>query len=241
MIATIVRGESAFDRLAADQILKTMREKPDAVIGLSTGRTTGAMHRLVAESWKAAPFDISRITFFGQDEVTGVSPLYAGACVAMLRNEIIDPLGIDDDHFLMLPTRSDDFLAACRDFKAELDRRGGIDLLVLGLGENGHLGFNQPGSPFDGRTRVSVMYPELEERIRRETATPPEIPLGGVPLGLADIMEAKRILLVAKGRNKASIVRKIIKGPVTEAVPASILQNHPNCEYLLDHLAASHL
>ena len=164
---------------------------------------------------------------------------YIGA--AMLRNEIIDPLGIDDDHFLMLPTRSEDFPAACRDFKAELDRRGGIDLLVLGLGENGHLGFNQPGSPFDSRTRVSVMYPELEERIRRETGTPPEIPLGGVTLGLADIMEAKRILLVAKGRNKAAIVRKIIKGPVTEAVPASILQNHPNCEYLLDHLAASHL
>ena len=241
MMYTIICGEPQFDRTAADRILAMMREKPDAVIGLSTGRTTGNMHRLVAEGWKADPFDISRITFFGLDEVTGVSPFYAGACVAMLRNEIIGPLGIDDDHFLMLPTRSDDFPAACRHFKAELDRRGGIDLLVLGLGENGHLGFNQPGSAFDSRTRVSVMYPELEDRIRRETGTPPDQPLGGVTLGLADIMEARRLLLVAKGKNKAQIVREIISGPVTEAVPGSVLQRHPYCEYLLDNLAASKL
>ena len=235
---TIACSEEQFDALAAGRILSTMREKPDAVIGLSTGRTTGNMHRLVAEGWRAQPFDLSRITLFGIDEVTGVSPSYAGACVAMLQHEIIGPLGLGAEQFLMLPTRSADFGAACLAFRTELDRRGGIDLLVLGLGENGHLGFNQPGSPFDSRTRESVMYPELEERIRRETQTPADVPLGGVTLGLADILEARRILLVAKGAHKAGIVRAALTGPVTEAVPASVLQRHPDCEFLLDNLAA---
>ena len=93
--------------------------------------------------------------------------------------------------------------------------RGGIDLLMLGLGENGHLGFNQPGSPLGGEAWVTRMNVELEERIRRETNTPPDVPLGGATLGLKDIMQARRIVLVAKGRNKTEIVHRMLQGPVT--------------------------
>jgi len=105
--------------------------------------------------------------------------------------------------------------------------------LILGLGENGHLGFNQPGSPLGGETWVTQMNTELEERIRRETNTPPEKELGGATLGIRNIMQARKIVLVAKGANKADIVRKMLEGPVTPEVPASVLQLHPNCEFLL--------
>jgi glucosamine-6-phosphate deaminase len=141
----------------------------------------------------------------------------------------------------MLPVESDDFDRDCRAFVAELERRGGVEFLFLGLGENGHLGLNQPGSPFGAGARLSVMYPELEERIRRETGTPADKPLGGVTLGLADIMHARKIVLAAKGLSKAAIVRKMIEGPVTEDVPASVLQLHPDCTVLLDGDAASRL
>ena len=150
-------------------------------------------------------------------------------------------LVIKEDEFLMLPTISGDFEQSCRDFQQEIANRGGIDLLILGLGENGHLGFNQPESPFGGEAWVTRMNVELEERIRRETGTPPDKELGGATLGIKNIMQARRIVLVAKGTNKADIVKRMLEGPVTTDVPASILQLHPNCEFLLDEAAASML
>lgn len=239
MKITIERSEASFDLAAAQRIISQIKEKKNCVIGLSTGRTTGNMHRMVVQLHQEHPFDVSRTTFFGVDEVVGVPREYAGACYTMLRTELADGLDISDDRLLMLPTQSDDYIASCRQFKAELQARGGIDLLILGLGENGHLGFNQPGTPFESTAWVSKMTQELESRIRRETGLPEKHPLGGVTLGLADIMQARRIVLVAKGSNKAAIVQKMLQGPVTANVPASILQRHPNCEVLLDEEAAA--
>ena len=235
---SVVGDEAAFDQVASSRIISQIVDKPDSVIGLSTGRTTGNMHRLVVEQYRRMQFDVSRVTFFGLDEVMNVPRTYAGACYTMLKTEIVDELGIDDSHFLMLPTDSDDWNAACRHFEEEIDGRGGIDLLMLGLGENGHLGFNQPGTPFESTTWTSQMNEELETRIRKETQLPSSIVLGGVTLGIKNIMHARRIVLVAKGANKADIVRKMLDGPVCTEVPASILQLHPNCEFLLDEKAA---
>lgn len=235
----IERTESEFDLAAAWRIVAQMVMCPEGVIGLSTGRTTGNMHRLAARIHAEFPFDVSRTTVVGLDEVMGVPREFRGSCWKMLSTEIVDDLGIDAKNFLMLPVSSDDYVRDCRAFTEEIARRGGLSLLMLGVGENGHLGFNQPGSPFDSRCRVSQMHPDLEVRLRREVALPEESPMGGVTLGMADIMKAERIVLVAKGENKAGIVRQLLEGPVTESVPASILQMHPNCEVLLDSAAAS--
>ena len=236
---TITGDEAAFDEAAACRIISQIKEKPESVIGLSTGRTTGNMHRIVGKRYHEESFDVSHTTFFGLDEVMNVPRSYAGACYTMLKTEIIDDLGIDDDHFLMLPTTCEDWKVACQNFADELEQRGGIDLLMLGLGENGHLGFNQPGTPFESVAWTTKMNPELETRIRKETQTPADKPLGGVTLGIKDIMHAKRIVLVAKGSNKAEIVRQMLYGPITTEVPASVLQLHPHCEFLLDAAAAS--
>ena len=235
---TIANNEAEFDLTASQRIIQQLRDKPDSVIGLSTGRTTGNMHRLVAAQYLEDRFDVSQVTFFGLDEVMNVPRTYAGACYTMLKTEIIDALGIADDHFLMLPTESDDWEAACRQFETELERRGGIDLLMLGLGENGHLGFNQPDTPFGQETWTTHMDQQLEARIRRETQTPSGVALGGATLGIKNIMHARKIVLVAKGAGKAEIVRRMLCGPVTIAVPASVLQLHPCCEFLLDAEAA---
>ena len=232
---------ASLDAAAARLLAATVLQVPDAVIGLSTGRTTKDIHAAFCRQILRQKTDVSQATFFGLDEVSGVSRDYAGACYTMLKTEVILPLGIPDEHFLMLPTHSDDFDADCRAFTAELARRGGIELLFLGLGENGHLGFNQPGTPLDSVAWHSEMDPTLEARIRRETETPPEVHLGGVTLGLKDILGARHLILAAKGKNKASIVKKMIQGPVTEEVPASVLQRHPSCLVLLDSEAASEL
>lgn len=106
--------------------------------------------RIVGEIYSRYPFDASAVTFFGLDEVTNVPRDYAGACYTMLKTEIIDALGIKDENFLMLPTVSDDFGRDCIAFQEEIAKRAVSTWLILGLGENGHLGFNQPQAPFDG-------------------------------------------------------------------------------------------
>ncbi len=227
--------------MAAWRVIGEILNHPTAVIGLSTGRTTGNLHRIIGEIYSQYPFDASSVTFFGLDEVTNVPREYAGACYTMLKTELIDTLHVKEENFLMLPTTSDDFEQSCLNFKQELEKRGGIDLLILGLGENGHLGFNQPGSPLGGEAWVSQMNAELEERIRRETHTPPEKELGGITLGIKDIMQARKIVLVAKGSNKTSVVQKMLEGPVTAELPASVLQLHPHCEFLFDCTAAAGL
>lgn len=237
----IFNTPQALDEAAAKELARPLKSKPDAVICLSTGRTTGSIHKAFCELVQAQTLDLTRASFCGVDEVSGVPKAYAGACYTMLKNEVVDPLGLREDQFLMLPTETDDFPTACRAFTDEINRRGGLELLFLGLGENGHLGFNQPGTPFGSTAWHSVMYPELEERIRRETGSPADKHLGGVTLGLKDIMHARHIVLAAKGFNKAAIVRKMIQGPVTEEVPASVLQLHPSCLILLDADAASQL
>ena len=239
MKITVTKQEKEFDCTAAWRIIGQILHKPESVIGLSTGRTTGNLHRLVGEIYTNYPFKVDSVTFFGLDEETNVPREYAGACYTMLKTELMDTLGIKEEHFLMLPTISDDFEKACRDFQQEIANRGGIDLLILGLGENGHLGFNQPESPFGGETWVTRMNVELEERIRRETGTPPDKALGGATLGIKNMMQARRIVLVAKGKNKAAIVKQMLEGPVTTAVPASILQPHPDVTIVLDEDAAS--
>ncbi|MBD5093449.1 MAG: glucosamine-6-phosphate deaminase [Subdoligranulum sp.] len=213
--------------------------KPDSLIGLSTGRTTGPIHKALAEIYKAHPFDTSRVTFFGLDEVTNVSRDYFGSCYYMLLHEVIEPLDVPMEHYIMPPTTSDDWDAACARFEGALAQCGQVDLQILGIGGNGHIGFNQPGTSFGQTAWTSVMEPWLYERIRKETNSPEGAPLGGVTLGIKNVMQSKRILLAANGTPKAEIIRAAVHGPVTEDVPASILQLHPDCDVYVDAAAGA--
>ncbi len=238
---TIAKDEKEYDRIAAWRIIGEILANPYAIIGLSTGQTTKNMHFLVSEIYKKNPFNVSNITLFGLDEVTNVPREYAGACYTMLKDQIVDSLGIKEENFIIPPTKSDNFNIECLKFQNALAERGGVDLQILGLGTNGHLGFNQPGTPFESEAWVSKMDEVLETRIRKETNTPDDKELGGITLGIKNIMQSRKIILVAKGESKAEIVKKMLRGPITTDVPASILQLHPNCEFLLDTESAKYI
>lgn len=241
MKVTIARDEHEFDVMAAWRIIGQMLAKPDSVIGLSTGETTKNMHAIVSDIYGKYPFDTSRVTLFNVDELTNLPRSYAGCCYTMIAEQIARPLHIPEERFLMPPTIAADYEAECRKFQKALEDAGGIDLQMLGLGMNGHIGINQPGTPFGSETWVSPMDPIFEARVRKETGVAPEHELGGLTLGVRTIMHARRIVLIAKGAHKAEIVRKMLKEPVTEDVPASVLQLHPNCEFLLDAAAAKYV
>ncbi len=241
MKITVTSSESEFHSRVAWRIVEQALRRPESVIGLSTGRTTGGVHRSLAEIHAGHPFDVSRMTVFNLDEVTGVDREYFGSCYYMILHEVVLPLGIPMEHFLMPPTRSDDFARECTDFEHAIAARGGIDLMVLGIGENGHLGFNQPGTPFGQTTWLSRMDKDLDTRIRRETNSSAEADLGGITIGIRNIMHSRRIVLAANGARKAAIVRAALQGPVDPSVPASVLQLHPDCEVILDSAAAAAL
>lgn len=239
MNITVLETEALFFETVAQRIAAQILKKPRALIGLSTGRTTGGIHAALAAIHKNIALPTAGLTVFGVDEITNVSRGYAGSCYYMLLNEVVKPLDIPMENYLMPQTRCDDFGAECRRFEAALESRGPVDLQVLGLGENGHLGFNQPGAPFGGFAWVSKMDAQLDERIRRETGSAPEDELGGLTLGIANIMHSKHIIMAANGKRKAQVVRDMLTGPVTELLPASVLQLHPRCEFILDKDAAA--
>ena len=241
MKITIAKSESEFDAVAAWRIIEEMLIRQKAVIGLATGQTTINMHRIVGEIYRKYPFDVSGITLFGVDEIMNVSRDYFGSCYNRLKTQIVDVLGIKASNFLMPPTQSDDLERECKQFETGIETRGGVDLQILGLGKNGHIGFNQPGALFESTTWISYMDEETEIRIRRESNTPPEQELRGLTLGIKSIMQSRKIILAAKGLHKAEIVHKMLLGPVTTSVPASVLQLHPNCEFLLDTDAARYI
>ena len=238
MRITIVDTEKEFFKLMAWRIAVEITNAPDALFGFSTGRTTGGIHACLAEIYKEYKFDTSAMTVFGLDEITNVSRDFSGSCYYMLLNEVIKPLSIPLENFLMPSTYSDDFFKECRNYEKAISKYGQAFLQILGIGENGHIGFNQPGSPFGGTTWVSRMDEELDKRIRRETGSSADADLGGLTLGIKNIMQSKKILLAANGKRKAQIIRDALLGPVTEDVPASILQLHPDCEVILDAGAA---
>lgn len=239
MEITIERDERAFDTAAAWRIIHQMLKKPNGVVGLSTGQTTGGMHRAVADIHASHPFDVSSVTVFNVDELTNIDRSYPGSCYSMILTQVVRPLGIPEENFIMPPTMSDDFERECRLFQARLAERGGVDLQILGIGYNGHIGINQPGTPFESETWVSPMDPVFEARVRRETGVAENYPLGGLTLGIKNIMHSRRLILVAKGEHKAEIIERALFGPVTTDMPASVVQLHPNCEVILDAAAAS--
>lgn len=233
-----MKTEHDFDVAAAWRIIGQMLSKPDAVIGLSTGQTTKNMHQIVSDIYKEFPFDTSKVTVFNVDELTNLDRSYPGSCYTMIYEQLVKNLNIPEENFIMPPTFSDDFDRECRIFEQQLADRGGADLQMLGIGWNGHIGINQPGTPFERQTWVSPMDPIFEEKVRRETNVGPDYPLGGLTRGIVNIMQTRKIVLIAKGESKADIIRQAVLGPVTTDIPASAVQLHPDCEILLDEAAA---
>lgn len=159
----------------------------------------------------------------------------------MIHEQVIKPLEIPEEHFIMPPTFSDDFDRECKMFEKRLADCGGVDLQMLGIGWNGHIGINQPGTPFERHTWVSEMDPVFEKKVREETQVPDDYELGGLTRGIVDIMHSRHLILIAKGKSKASIIRQALAGPVSINIPASVVQLHPDCEILLDADAASEI
>jgi len=208
---------------AAQIVAETLRALPDASLCLPTGRTPRGMYRDLIRLHRSEQLDFSRVRIFQLDEYAGLEPNHPLSFKSYLSHEFLNHVNVQraNIHFI-----EDNYEQHIRD-------AGGIDLLILGIGANGHLGFNEPGSEPDSRTRI-VQLADSTISGMRQTFTPEELPHRAITIGLATIMEARRILLLASGTEKTSILSQALTEPVTAAVPATILQSHANVTVIAD-------
>jgi glucosamine-6-phosphate deaminase len=237
-IRTFSTPGGAARALAAD-VARAVRRNPRLVLGLPTGRTPVPFYRELARPRGGAAVDCSHVTTFNLDEFVGLPPTDARSYRAFMQRHLFDHINISPRRIHFLNGVADDVDAECRRYERAIDRAGGIDLLILGLGANGHVGFNEPGRFVVARTHRT----RLTRATRRANAALFHHRLGDVPrealsMGIATILAARRIVLLATGAAKARCVERMVAGPITTRLPASFLQLHRQSEVWLDRAAA---
>jgi glucosamine-6-phosphate deaminase len=220
---------------AARWIAEELHRRQGSVLALAAGETMVPVYASIAKehAQRALPFDRCRV--FDLDEYVGLGPGDPNSFRHFVRTHLCEPAGIPDAAHDAPDGLAADLEGECVRYEAAIAQAGGIDLAVLGLGRNGHLAFNEPGSSLAGRTRVEVL---MRVHIGEETARPP-LPRVAITMGVGTILASRACLVVAFGFEKERAVAEMIEGPVTSIVPASALQHHPNTTVVLDDSAAA--
>jgi glucosamine-6-phosphate deaminase len=240
MEIVILPDYDAVSRLCADMIVGTLRKKSNAVLVLPTGKTPLGTYRELIKANREGRADFSNATVFALDEYVGFSSNHKHSFANFLRNNLLAHIKISKKKCHFLDGVAEDLEGECILYEERLRKAGGIDLAFLGIGVNGHIGFNEPGSSLGSRTRIKTLTKETVERNWALFADE-EVPRFALTVGIGTIMEARKVLLAASGAEKAEAVRLAAEGPITSGVPASILQMHPDVTCVVDEEAAAGL
>jgi glucosamine-6-phosphate deaminase len=224
------------------RIARALTETPALVLGLPTGQTPVATYAALRRLHAAGEADFGRAITFNLDEFAGIPASHSGSFRTFMERHLFQGVNLRPTQIHFLDGAAPDLDAECERYEADIDAAGGIDLLLAGIGANGHLGFNEPGETLAARThRV-----RLAESTRRNNAAlfggdPSLVPHEALSMGIGTILKADAIVLVATGAHKAACVERAVRGPVTTQLPASFLQLHAHVELYLDSAAAKHL
>ena len=223
---------------AAALVGKAVRTRPDLTLGLPTGKTPLAMYTELVRRHRDEGLDFSRVKTFNLDEYLGLSLDHPQSYHAYMRSRFFEHINIAPEQ-AHIPDGSPgiDSDVECSRYEDAIRDSGGIDLLIVGIGSNGHIAFNEPGSSFDSRTRVVSLAKETMANARKYFAGDEEVPRRAITVGIRTILEARGVLLLASGQTKAGAVDHALRGPVSESVPASALRLHPNVIAILDEEA----
>ena len=221
----------------AELILSTIRQKPGAVLCLATGDTPRLAYNLMVQKALEEKLDISDCFFIGLDEWLGIPPNNEGSCYHFLHQYVFQPLGINADNVHLFDSMTDDPLKECHQMNEVIAAKGGIDLMLVGVGMNGHLGFNEPGVSPDLEAHV-ITLDETTRTVGQKYFQQSTSLNQGITLGLQQILQSRQLIMMASGLKKSGIVKQAIEGPVSTTVPASYIQTHFNGIALLDEDAA---
>jgi glucosamine-6-phosphate deaminase len=212
-------------------------ECPDLVVCLPTGDTPVPVYARLPAALAAAGVSAELATIVVLDDYLGLPPGHPARCALVLRRSVVERLVPPPASLIAVDVDAPDPVAACTAFDAAVAAAGGLDLVVLGLGRNGHVGMNEPGSAPQAPTRVVELAPSTREAARGYGADPP--PTHGVTLGMAGILAAREVWLLATGGEKAEILARTLDGPSSSDVPASLLRGHPRLHVIADDAAAA--
>ena len=238
MKVIVTKNYEEMSKEAAKIILAVVKEKPDAVLGLATGSTPiGTYREMIADHEKNGT-SYRRIRTVNLDEYAGLDENSDQSYVYFMRKNLFDFLDIDVANTNIENGKAEDREKECERYNALLHEMQ-QDVQILGIGSNGHIAFNEPGTPFGSETHIVDLTESTIKDNSRLFARIEDVPRQAFTMGLKNIMNAKKIVILANGKNKAKAVYGLVKGPVTEDLPASVLQLHPDCTVVIDEDAAS--
>jgi glucosamine-6-phosphate deaminase len=232
----ICRDEQAA-RTAAERYVQLLQKKPDAVLGFATGSTPLQLYAALAERCKAGDVSFAKAVSFNLDEYVGLNGTHPQSYRYFMDQNLFTKIDICIDR-THVPNGTNCGSDSLKGYDDAIKAAGGLDLQLLGIGRNGHIGFNEPGTPFGTLTHVVTLSESTRQANARFFDSVDAVPKQAVTMGMRTVMNARSIILFAQGETKAKVIREALCGPVTEDVPASVLQLHPFVEVFLDEEAA---
>jgi glucosamine-6-phosphate deaminase len=238
MRVIIETDAQAASKRAADFVVSLIQKKPNCVLGLATGSTPQLLYRELIRRHKEEGLDFSQVTTFNLDEYVGLGPAHPQSYRYFMQQNLFDHINIPPNQTHVPDGRALDFEAHCRQYEQLIKDAGGIDLQILGIGSDGHIAFNEPGSSLGSRTRLKTLATETIRDNARFFGGEDKVPRLAVTMGVGTILESRRCLLLAFGAHKAIAVRDTVEGPITAQVTASALQLHQEVIGIFDEPAA---
>ncbi|MFE0627822.1 glucosamine-6-phosphate deaminase [Streptomyces sp. NPDC058864] len=241
MEVVIVPDATAGGELIAGAIADLLRRKPDALLGVATGSTPLPVYRALAGLVGEGAADVSDARICQLDEYVGLPAGHPESYRSVVLREVVEPLGLAEESFMGPDGTAGDIAAACAAYERTLAEAGGVDLQLLGIGTDGHIGFNEPCSSLASRTRIKTLTEQTRKDNARFFDRPEDVPHHVITQGIGTILEARHLVLLATGEAKAEAVALAVEGPLAAVVPASALQLHPHATVVVDEAAASKL
>jgi glucosamine-6-phosphate deaminase len=233
--------EEKLNEAGANIIAGILQTKPRAVLGLATGGTPVGIYRQLVQGFQRGLFSFRQATTFNLDEYVGLPETHPESYHSYMRRHLFGHIDLPPEQAHIPDGNAADLEAECRRYDALIERAGQFDLQLLGLGHNGHIGFNEPAHALLRGTHIVDLAAETRRANARFFASPDEVPKRAITMGVGTILKAKMILLVVRGADKADIVRRALTGPIATDCPASLLQTHPHLVVLLDREAGRNL
>lgn len=241
MLVEVVDNYETLSDRAADVVIEQIRKKPDSVIGFATGGTPKGLYDRLIDAHKKRGLDFSKLTTFNLDEYVGLPPEHEQSYAHYMWSNLFDHVNVTESQVHIPHGMADDVDEHCRWYERRIEESGGIDLQILGIGANGHIAFNEPGSSLGSRTRIKTLTSKTIEDNARYFDDPDMVPEYAITMGIGTIMEADEVLLLASGERKAEAMKKTLEGHLTAMVPASMVQMHRFAHIVIDEEAASQL
>lgn len=241
MLVIVKEDQEAMGKEAARFVAERLRKKPNLVLGLATGSTPLALYKELVRLHRDEGLDFSKVTTFNLDEYVGLPPSHDQSYHYFMNENLFKYLNIDERHIYIPQGMAKDIDAFCDWYEQRMVECGGIDLQVLGIGANGHIAFNEPGSSLGSRTRIKTLTGTTRIDNARFFNSKEEVPRYAVTMGVGTIMDARELMLLANGTSKVAAIMAAVEGPITAMCPASIIQMHRRAYVFLDKLAAAGL